>query len=67
MRGCNNTFLGMNKEINYNRTQLDRFKQLEECKESFGVDVSTLITSQATNKCFEKDIGVKDGIRVLIS
>ena len=48
MIGNNNTFLGMNIEIKDSTIQVDMVKQLEECIEIFGEDVSTLVTSPET-------------------
>ena len=48
MIGNNNTFLGMNIVIKDSTIQVDMVKQLEECIEIFGEDVSTLVTSPET-------------------
>ena len=51
---CNkHSFLGMNIEIKDSMIQVGMVKQLEERIEIFGEDVSTSVTSPATNKLFE--------------
>ena len=59
MRGNNHTFLVINIEIKDNTIQVYMVKQLEECIESFGEDVSTLVTSPATKNLFEVREDVK--------
>ena len=49
MRGNNHIFLGMKIDIKDNIIQVDIIKQLEECIEIFGEDVSTSVSSPATN------------------
>ena len=46
------TFLGMKKYIKGNILQVDMVKQLEECISMFGEDISTSVSSPATNKLF---------------
>ena len=53
--GKNHTFLVMNMEIKDNMTQADIVKQLEECIESFGDDVSASVTSPETKKKFRSE------------
>ena len=43
----------MNIKIKNSTIKVDMVKQMEECRDSFGEDVSTLVTSPATNKFFE--------------
>ena len=47
------TFLGINTYINNSKIQVDMVEQLEESIEMFFEEVSTLVTSTATNKLFE--------------
>ena len=53
MRGNKHTFFVINIYINNNTIQVDMVEQLEECKEKFGEDVSTLVTSTETKEFFE--------------
>ena len=52
-RGNKHTLLGMNIQKKDNTIQVNIVKQFEECIESFGEGVSTLVTYMATKKLFE--------------
>ena len=53
MRGNNHTFLEVNIEIKDCTIKVNVVKQLEEGIEISGEDLSTLVTSPATNMFFE--------------
>ena len=53
MRGNKHTFLGIYIEIKYNTIHVDMVKQLEDCIEMSGEDVSTPIKYPANKILFE--------------
>ena len=53
VRGNKHAFLETNIAIKDSTVQVDMVKQLEECIEMLGEDVSTSVTSPATNKLFK--------------